>query len=233
LTTGRNNEEEYLLDENFDKKLDVRGYDKPLYMDNAYKDDDEGKVDNEPYTESGNEPIEHHNKSEYMLPIGDTASEDHAEVGDVHRSDTEAENNSTKSGKPNKKHITEVDNEKAHDGDYASTMLHMKPTSSFSNMSQDHYTSHSDSAYSYLDMEATCPPTTRNIDHVYANMTRVNNSALLDEDVPMEEKLVAQLDMIKQQATMDKKQIREELFEMKTRIELLEGRTLEQQVEPK
>ena len=150
-----------------------------------------------------------------MPPTGDTASEDHAEVGDVHRSDTEAENNFTKSGKPNKKPIAEVD------------------ISTSSNMSQDHYTSHSDSTYSYLDMEATCPPTTRNIDHVYANMTRVNTSALLDEDVPMEEKLVAQLDMIQQQATMDKKQIREELFGMKNRIKWLEDRTLEQQVGPK
>ena len=35
-----------------------------------------------------------------MPPIGDTASEGHDEVGNVHESDTEAENKSTKSGGP-------------------------------------------------------------------------------------------------------------------------------------
>ena len=115
------------------------------------------------------------------------------------------------------------------------TMLHMKPISSSTPMSQDHYTSHSTSVCSYPDtssMEATCPPTTRNFDHVYANMPRVHTTTLLDEDVHLKEMLVAQLDLIQQQAAMDKEQIREELFGLKNRIKWLEDRALEQQVGP-
>jgi hypothetical protein len=115
------------------------------------------------------------------------------------------------------------------------TMLHMKPISSSTPMSQDRHISHSNSACSYTDtpsMEATCPPTTRNIDHVYANMPRVDTTTLLDEDVHLKEMLVAQPDLILQQATMDKKQIREELSELKNRIKWLEDRALEQQVGP-
>jgi hypothetical protein len=100
-------------------------------------------------------------------------------------------------------------------------------------MSQDHSTSHSNSVCSYPDpssMEATCPPTTRNFDYVYANMPHVITTTLMDEDVHLKEMLIAQLDLIQQQATMDKKQIREELFGLKNRIKWREDRALEQQV---
>jgi hypothetical protein len=159
--------------------MNLGEYDKPPDIDNDSKDDDEEGVDTEP----GNEPTEHHDKSGYVPPIGDTASEGHDEVGNVHKSDTEAENNSTKSGGPYEKPIERVDNAKAHDGDNATTMLHMKPNYSSIPMSQDHSTYHSDSACSYpntSDKEATFPPTTRNVDRVYANMTNVNTTALLD-----------------------------------------------------
>jgi hypothetical protein len=166
-------------------------------------------------------------------------------VGNVHESDTEAENKSTKSGGPYEEPIEGVDNAKAHDGDYmaaqddrdtdTTTMLHMKPISSSTPMSQDHYTSHSNSVCSYPDpssMEATCPPTTRNVDHVYANMPRVDTTTLLDKDVHLKEMPVAQLDLILQQAAMDKNQSSQELTELKNRIMWLEDRALEQQVGP-
>jgi hypothetical protein len=47
-------------------------------------------------------------------------------------------------------------------------------------------------------METTCPPTTRHIDHVYANTPRVDTNTLLDEDVHLKEMPVAQLDLILQ-----------------------------------
>ena len=77
-------------------------------------------------------------------------------------------------------------------------------------------------------MEATCPPTTRNFDHVYANMPRVNTTTLLGEDVHLKEMLVAQLDLIQQQAAMDKKQFLDELLLLKDRIKWLEDKVLEQ-----
>ena len=44
--------------------------------------------------------------------------------------------------------------------------------------------------------------------------------------------MVAQLNLLQQQAAMDKKQIREELFDLKNRIKWLEDRAMERQVEP-
>jgi hypothetical protein len=143
------------------------------------------------------------------------------------------------------------DKAKAHDGEYApehvsrsthqdskmtlvialddrdddtTTMLHMKPISSSIPLSQDHYTSHFDSACSYSDtsrMKAACPPTNRNFDHVSASLPRVDITTLLDENVHLKEMLVAQLDLIKQQAAMDKKQFLEEIFILKSRIKSL------------
>jgi hypothetical protein len=81
-------------------------------------------------------------------------------------------------------------------------------------------------------MEITCPPKTRNFDHVYANMPRGSTTTLLNEDVHLKEMLVAELDLLQQQAAMDKKQIREELRELRNRIKWLEDRAMEQQVGP-
>jgi hypothetical protein len=63
-------------------------------------------------------------------------------------------------------------------------------------------------------------------------MLRVHTTTLLDEDVHLKEMLVAQLDLLQQQAAMDMKQIWEELFELKNRIKWLENRAMERQVEP-
>jgi hypothetical protein len=55
----------------------------------------------------------------------------------------------------------------------------------------------------------------------------VHTTTLLDKDVHLREIMVAQ-----QQAAMDKKQIREELFDLTNRINWLKDRTMERQVEP-
>jgi hypothetical protein len=79
----------------------------------------------------------------------------------------------------------------------------MKPTSSSTPMSQGQHTSNSDTVCPHLDtfsVEATRPPTTGNFDHLYADMPRVNTPTLMDEDAHQKEMLVAQLDLIRQQA---------------------------------
>jgi hypothetical protein len=111
------------------------------------------------------------------------------------------------------------------------TPLHMKPISSSIPLSQDHYTSHFNSAGSYSDissMKAACPPTTRTFDHMSASLPSVNITTLLDENVHLKETLVDQLDLIQQQSAMDKKQFLEEIFTLKSRITRLEDRALEQ-----
>ena len=84
MKVGRNDEEGYVPGEDINKEMDVREHDKPLDTDNASEDDDEEEVDDEPYTELVDEPTERHDKSVYVPPIGDTASEGHDEVGNVH-----------------------------------------------------------------------------------------------------------------------------------------------------
>jgi hypothetical protein len=233
MDVGRNDEEEFVPNADINKEMDVRQDDKPLETDDTSEDDEKEEADDEPYTGPGVQ----YDKSGYAPPIGDTASENHDEVGTVHKSDTEAENMSTKGGGPHEDPIEGIDNTEAHDGNYVTehvskpthqnskmsfmaaqdnrdtdttTMLHMKPSSSSTPMSQ----------------EATCPPTTRNFGHAYANMPRVNTSTLLNKDVHLKEMLVAQLALIQRQAARDKKQIREELFGLKNRIKWLENRAL-------
>jgi hypothetical protein len=78
-----------------------------------------------------------------------------------------------------------------------------EPISTSTPKSQDYYSSRSNSVCSYIDtsnMEIMCPPTVRDVDHVYADMT--------------------------------KKQIREEIFEMKNRIKWLEDRAMKQHAVP-
>ena len=105
------------------------------------------------------------------------------------------------------------------------TTLHMKPISFSIPLPQDHCTTRFDAACSYPDtssMEATCPPTTKNFDHMYASMPCVNTTNLLDEDVHLKEMLVAQLDLIQQQAAMDRKNTQEELsWQLATTLVLL------------
>ena len=101
------------------------------------------------------------------------------------------------------------------------TMLHMKPISSSIPLPQDRYTTHFNAACSYSDtscMKAAYPPTTKNVDYVSASLPHVNITTLLDDNAHVLEMLVAQLDLTQQQAAMDKKQIREELFGLKNRI---------------
>jgi hypothetical protein len=100
MKVGRNDEEEYVLDEDINKEMDVREHDKPLNIDNTSGDDDKEEADDGPYTEFSYEPTEQHDKNVYVPPIGDAASEGHDEVGNVHKPDTETVNNSTKSGGP-------------------------------------------------------------------------------------------------------------------------------------
>jgi hypothetical protein len=114
-----------------------------------------------------------HAKRMYMTPIDVAATEDH----DTMRIDQE----------PREEH---------NEGT-------TQPISTSTPKSQDCYSSRSNSVCSYINtsnMEITCPPTGRDIDHVYADVT--------------------------------KKQIREEIFEMKNRIKWLEDRAMMQQVVP-
>jgi hypothetical protein len=194
MKVGINDEEKYVLNnettysstgeelpvenpehKDINEEMDVRE------RDNAPEHDDEEKAEHEPHTVFGEEPTEQHDES------GQTASKGLGEVGAVYNPDTGANNNSTKIGGPNEEPLKGIDDARTHDEEYAhehvskppcqdSNMTHMKPTSSSIPMSQDHYTSHSNSACSYPDtseMEATCPPTTRSFDHVDANMTCV------------------------------------------------------------
>ena len=120
-----------------------------------------------------------------------------------------------------------VDDAKKHDEERT------QPISPSTPMSQDHYSSHSNSVCSYpatSSMEITCPPTGRNLAHVKANTPRGGTTTLWDEDDHLREKLVTEMDLLQQQAIMDKKQIREEIFEMKNRIMWLEDRAMKQPV---
>jgi len=83
------------------------------------------------------------------------------------------------------------------------SMLYMKPISPSVPPSQDYYTTYLTSACSSPDtssMEAACPPTTRDFDHMYASLSRVDSSALMAENVHLKEMLVTQLDLIQQQS---------------------------------
>jgi hypothetical protein len=60
----------------------------------------------------------------------------------------------------------------------------------------------------------------------------VHTTTLLDKDVHLKEMMVAQLNLLQQQAAMDKNQIREELSDLRNRIKWLEDRAMERQVEP-
>jgi len=95
--------------------------------------------------------------------------------------------------------VTELDGE----GD-SSSMLYMKPISPSVPPSQEFYaTSYLTSACSSPDtssMETACPPTSRDFDHMYASLSRVNTSALMAENVHLKEMLVTQLDLIQQQS---------------------------------
>ena len=124
--------------------------------------DDEEKAEHEPHTVFGEEPTEQHDES------GQTASKGLDEVGAVYNPDTGANNNSTKIGGPDEEPLKGIDDARTHDEGYApeheskptcqdsnmtfmiamddrdtdtTTMLHMKPISSSTLISQDHHTS--------------------------------------------------------------------------------------------
>jgi len=93
----------------------------------------------------------------------------------------------------------------ALDGDEsdAPSMQYMKPISPSVPPTQEYYTNYLTSACSSPDtssMEAACPPTTRDFDHMYASLSRVDTTALMAENVHLKEMLVTQLDLIQQQS---------------------------------
>jgi len=85
----------------------------------------------------------------------------------------------------------------------APSMQYMKPISPSVPPTQEYYTNYLTSACSSPDtssMEAACPPTTRDFDHMYASLSRVDTTALMAENVHLKEMLVTQLDLIQQQS---------------------------------
>jgi hypothetical protein len=153
--------------------------------------------------------------NENRLSEEDDKSKDH----DMRRSDY----------KPSEELNDGVDDAKKHDEERTQPISPSTPTS------HDHYSSHSNSVCSYpatSSMEITCSSTGRNLDHVYANTPRGNAATLWDKDSHPGEKLVTKMDLLQQQAVMDKTQIQEEIFEMKNRIKWLEDRAMKQQVGP-
>jgi hypothetical protein len=189
MKVGKNDEEEYILDDDINQDMDVREHDKPIDINDAYKDNDENQ--NRTFPTSSEKYVTIKNpsssstrkkcdvlikklcddKNGYVPPMGAAASERHDDISNVYKSDTEAKNKSTMSEEPYEEPVAEVDNNEAHDGDYTTTMLHMKPATSSSNRSPN-----SDSACFDLDtsnLEITSPTTTKNIDHVYASLPQV------------------------------------------------------------
>jgi hypothetical protein len=129
--------------------------------------------------------------------------------------------------KPRKELNEGVDNAKKHDEERTQS------TSPSTPISQDHYSSHSKSVCSYpatSSMEITCSPTGSNLAHVNANTPRGSTTTLWDEDDHLREKLVTKMDLLQQQAIKDKKQTKEEIFEIKNRIKWLEDRAMKQQI---
>ena len=138
----------------------------------------------DPYNMPDNEHITQQVKRMYTTPIDIAVTEDQNTMG------TDQE--------PREELNDGTDDDMTHDEERTP-----EPISTSTPKSQDYYSSHSNSVCSYIDtsnMEITCSPTERNIDHVYADMT--------------------------------KKQIREEIFEMKNRIKWLEDRAGKQQIGP-
>jgi hypothetical protein len=81
-------------------------------------------------------------------------------------------------------------------------------------------------------MEAACPPTTRDFDHMYASLSRMDPTDLMSETVHLKEMLVTQLDLIQQQVNMSERQFLEEFLVLKNRIKRLEDMALKQQKVP-
>ena len=73
-------------------------------------------------------------------------------------------------------------------------------------------------------MESTCPPSGRDHVHEYARTPCGSTNAPLNKDGHLKEMLATQMDMLQQQAIMDKRQVWGEIFKMKNRIQRLEDR---------
>jgi hypothetical protein len=215
---GRDDEEEFDPNEDTNKEMDVRE------VGILYKPDNEG-ADEGPYKESNDEHAEQHDNSMNVPIRVDTASEDPDESGGRYEEPTdEVDSAECQEGTSAHEHISRPTNQDSEttlltaqddNGEDTDNMPQMKLISSSTVLPQDHDACSNPDTFS---MEATCPPRTRNADHVYANMPRVNTSTLLD--------------MVLQQAARDKKQIRQEIFELKNRVKWLEKKKLEQQVGP-
>jgi hypothetical protein len=181
-------------------------------------DDDktEERAVNKPYTKPGDEPTTQHGKRLHVTPIAVTAPKDH----DTRNVDHE----------PREELHEGIDNAKIHDGEQPP-----EPISPSTPMSQDHYSSNSNSVCSCPDMssvETTCPSSGRDHDHVYASTPCGSTNAPWNKDDHLKEMLATQMDMLQQQAIMDNRQVWEEIFKMKNRIKWLEGRIMKQQVGP-
>jgi hypothetical protein len=203
------------------EKMNVGRNDEEEFAPNDNKppgDDDKAaeRAVDKPYTKPGDEPTMQHGKRMHVTPIDVAASKDH----DTRKVDYE----------PREELNEGIDNAKKHDEERTP-----EPMSPSTPMSQDHYSSHSNSVCSYPDissMETTSSPRGRNHDHVYTSTPHGSTNALWNKDDHLKEMLVTQMDLLQQQAIMDKRQIREEIFNMKNRIKWLEDRAMKQQVGP-
>ena len=163
---------------------------------------------NKPYTEPGDEQTTQHDQRWHVTPLAVTAPKNH-DTRNVDHEPREEPNEGT-------------DNAKIHDGEQTP-----EPISPSTPISQDHYSSHSNSVCSCPDMssmETTCPPSGRDHVHEYARTPCGSTNAPLNKDGRLKEMLATQMDMLQQQAIMDKRQVWEEIFKMKNRIQWLEDR---------
>jgi hypothetical protein len=242
--------------------IDERKYDKPPNDDKASEDNNEENTDYRPDTGVDDKPTEQSDEREYDKPPNeDKASEVKDEVKADYKPDTGVDDKSAESGGPDEELVEGVDNDKTHDGEYASeqvpesthqnnkmtfttamdggdidttNMLYMKPISPSIPPSQDYYTFYLTSACSSPDtssMKAACPPTTRDFEHMYASLSCVDTTALMAENVHLKEMLVTQLDLIQQQVNMSERQFLEEFLVLNNRIKKLEDMALKQQKE--
>jgi hypothetical protein len=137
-----------------------------------------------------------HDKKMHVTPIDVAASKDH----DTREVDYE----------PREELNEGINNAEKHDGEQTP-----EPMSPSTTMSQDHYSSHSNSLCSYPEissMDTICSSTGGNHDHMHANMPRGNTHALWDKDDHLKEMLITQMDLLQQQAIMDKRKMREDLW---------------------
>ena len=80
-------------------------------------------------------------------------------------------------------------------------MLYMKAVTPSVNIVPSYLTS-TCSSPDTSSLEATCPPTAREFDHMYASLSKADTNVLMAENVHLREMLVSQLDLIQQQVLL-------------------------------